>query len=74
MGCSSCRDSIREEIEGLLREKDEKGRTLEQAMVDHYKVIVKHGVEALERAEGRPVSAHRNPRHAIWSIPGPAPD
>jgi hypothetical protein len=52
-------DSIREEIEGLLREKDEKGRTLEQAMVDHYKVIVKHGVEALERAEGRPVSAHR---------------
>lgn len=52
-------DSIREEIEGLLREKDEKGRTLEQAMVDHYKAIVKAGIEKLERSEGRPVSASR---------------
>jgi hypothetical protein len=52
-------DSIREEIEGLLRDKDEKGRTLEQAMVDHYKAVVRSGIERLEREEGRPVSATR---------------
>jgi hypothetical protein len=52
-------DTIREEIEGLLRDKDEKGRTLEQAMVDHYKAVVKTGIEKLGRDKGRPVSATR---------------
>lgn len=52
-------DSIREEIEGLLREKDEKGRTLEQAMVDHYKAIVRAGIEKIEHSENRSVSASR---------------
>jgi hypothetical protein len=40
-------DAIREEIEAALREKDDKGRTLEQALVDQYKATVKRGVEAL---------------------------
>jgi hypothetical protein len=44
--------SIQEEIEALLREKDERGRTLEQALVDQYKAIVKSGVETLSRKEG----------------------
>jgi hypothetical protein len=52
-------DSLRDEIEALLREKDDEGRTLEQAMVDHYKAIVKSGLARLERAEGHPVSASR---------------
>src|SRR5262249_29190861 len=40
-------DSIREEIEAVLREKDERGRTLEEALVDQYKVYVKAGLETL---------------------------
>ena len=45
-------DSIREEIEATLREKDEKGRTLEQSLVDQYKATVKKGVEALSAKYG----------------------
>jgi hypothetical protein len=40
-------DAIREEIEAALREKDDKGRTLEQALVDQYKATVKKGIETL---------------------------
>jgi hypothetical protein len=50
---------IREEIEALLREKDEQGRTLEQALVDHYKEIVKSGIEKLSRDEGHRITAAR---------------
>jgi hypothetical protein len=52
-------DAIREEIEALLREKDERGRTLEQAMVDHYKTIVKGGIETLAQKDGRKPNAAR---------------
>lgn len=52
-------DAIREEIEALLREKDERGRTLEQAMVDHYKTIVKTGIDTLTRKDGKRPSAAR---------------
>ncbi len=52
-------DQIREEIEAVLREKDDKGRTLEQAMVDQYKVYVKSGIEALSQKEGRRITAGR---------------
>jgi hypothetical protein len=45
-------DSIREEIEAALREKDDKGRTLEQSLVDQYKVTVKKGVETLSATYG----------------------
>jgi hypothetical protein len=45
-------DMIREEIEATLREKDEKGRTLEQALVDQYKSTVKKGVERLSTQYG----------------------
>jgi hypothetical protein len=45
-------DSIREEIEAALREKDDRGRTLEQSLVDQYKVTVKRGVEALSAKYG----------------------
>ena len=45
-------DSIREEIEALLREKDELGRTLEQALVDQYKAIVRKGIETLSEKYG----------------------
>ncbi len=45
-------DSIREEIEATLREKDDRGRTLEQSLVDQYKVTVKKGVEALSAKYG----------------------
>lgn len=45
-------EAIREEIEATLREKDEKGRTLEQSLVDQYKVTVKKGVEALSAKYG----------------------
>jgi hypothetical protein len=45
-------DTIREEIEATLREKDEKGRTLEQSLVDQYKLTVKKGVEALSSTYG----------------------
>jgi hypothetical protein len=45
-------DSIREEIEAALREKDDKGRTLEQSLVDQYKVTVKKGVETLSAKYG----------------------
>ena len=45
-------DAIREEIEATLREKDEKGRTLEQALVDQYKLTVKKGVETLSAQYG----------------------
>jgi hypothetical protein len=40
-------DAIREELEAALREKDDKGRTLEQALVDQYKATVKKGIETL---------------------------
>lgn len=52
-------DHVREEIEAVLREKDDKGRTLEQAMVDQYKVYVKAGIDALSKKEGRKVTAAR---------------
>jgi hypothetical protein len=52
-------DHVRDEIEAMLREKNERGRTFEQELVDHYKTIVKNGVEALERKEGKPVNASR---------------
>lgn len=45
-------DSIREEIEAVLREKDDKGRTLEQSLVDQYKATVKKGVETLAAKYG----------------------
>jgi hypothetical protein len=45
-------DSIRDEIEAALREKDEKGRTLEQSLVDQYKATVKKGIEALSQKLG----------------------
>jgi hypothetical protein len=45
-------DSIREEVEAALREKDDKGRTLEQSLVDQYKVTVKKGVETLSAKYG----------------------
>lgn len=45
-------DAIREEIEAVLREKDDKGRTLEQSLVDQYKLTVKQGVEALSSKYG----------------------
>jgi hypothetical protein len=45
-------ESIREEIEATLREKDDKGRTLEQSLVDQYKVTVKKGVETLSAKYG----------------------
>lgn len=52
-------DHIREEIEAVLREKDDRGRTLEQSMVDQYKAYVKTGIETLSRKEGRRVTAGR---------------
>ena len=54
-------DAIREEIEAALREKDDKGRTLEQAMVDQYKATVKKGIETLTAqfgAKGLPPRVH----------------
>ena len=45
-------DAIREEIEAALREKDDKGRTLEQSLVDQYKLTVKKGVETLSEKYG----------------------
>lgn len=52
-------DHIREEIEAVLREKDDRGRTLEQAMVDQYKAYVKTGIEKLSAQEGSRISAAR---------------
>jgi hypothetical protein len=52
-------DAIREEIEASLREKDEQGRTFEQALVDHYKTIVKAGIENLSKKEGKKITAGR---------------
>ncbi|MCK1723239.1 hypothetical protein [Bradyrhizobium sp. 141] len=52
-------DSIREEIEAILREKDDRGRTLEQAMVDQYKAYVKSGIERLSTQEGKRPTAAR---------------
>ena len=52
-------DSIREEIEAILREKDDRGRTLEQAMVDQYKAYVKSGIERLSNQEGKRITATR---------------
>jgi hypothetical protein len=46
-------DAIREEIEAVLREKDERGRTLEQALVDHYNGTVKKGIETLAAQYGK---------------------
>jgi hypothetical protein len=51
--------SIREEIEALLREKDERGRTLEQALVDQYKAIVKFGIETLSCKAGARITGAR---------------
>jgi hypothetical protein len=45
-------NAIREEIEAALREKDAKGRTLEQSLVDQYKATVKKGVDALSTKYG----------------------
>ncbi len=52
-------DHIREEIEAVLREKDDMGRTFEQSMVDQYKACVKNGIERLSEKEGRRVTAGR---------------
>lgn len=52
-------DSIREEIEAILRERDDRGRTLEQAMVDQYKAYVRSGLERLSKKEGKQLSATR---------------
>jgi hypothetical protein len=52
-------DTIREEIEAVLREKDERGRTLEQALVDQYKAYVKAGIETLSKKEGKKIAASR---------------
>lgn len=46
-------DAIREEIEAALRERDDKGRTLEQALVDQYKATVKKGIESLWAQYGK---------------------
>lgn len=50
---------ISEEIEALLREKDELGRTFEQTLVEHYKEVVKSGIEKLSRNEGCQITAAR---------------
>lgn len=52
-------DIIREEIEAALREKNEKGRTLEQALVDQYKATVKKGVEDLSKQYGSKMLGQR---------------
>ncbi len=52
-------DVIREEIEAVLREKDERGRTFEQSMVDQYKAIVSAGIATLSRQEGKKITAAR---------------
>lgn len=52
-------DAIREEIEALLREKDEQGRTLEQSLVDQYKGLVRLGIENLSRKEGKRITGSR---------------
>ncbi len=52
-------DAIRDEIEALLREKDEQGRTLEQSLVDQYKALVKVGIENLSRKEGKKITGAR---------------
>jgi hypothetical protein len=52
-------DAIRDEIEAVLREKDERGRTFEQSMVDQYKTIVSAGIAALSRQEGKKITAAR---------------
>jgi hypothetical protein len=51
--------AIRDEIEALLREKDEKGRTLEQALVDQYKAIVRKGADDLSQRERRRITGAR---------------
>jgi hypothetical protein len=51
--------SIREEIEAALREKDDKGRTLELSLVDQYKVTVRKGVESLSAKYGSRALAAR---------------
>ncbi|WP_258582134.1 hypothetical protein [Mesorhizobium sp. AR02] len=52
-------DIIREEIEAALREKNEKGRTLEQALVDQYKATVKKGIEDLSKQYGSKMLGQR---------------
>jgi len=52
-------DAIRDEIEALLREKDEQGRTLEQSLVDQYKALVRAGIENLSRKEGKKITGAR---------------
>ena len=52
-------DAIREEIEAVLREKDERGRTFEQSMVDQYKAIVRNGIATLSHQEGKKITAAR---------------
>jgi hypothetical protein len=50
-------DAIREEIEAMLREKDDRGRTIEQSMVDQYKAIVRKGIDDLSRKQGKRITA-----------------
>lgn len=52
-------DDIREEIESILREKDDRGRTLEQQLVDQYKTIVKNGIASLSVKEGKRITGVR---------------
>jgi hypothetical protein len=52
-------DAIREEIEAVLREKDERGRTFEQSMVDQYKTIVRNGIATLSHQQGKKITATR---------------
>lgn len=52
-------DFIREEIEAALREKNDKGRTLEQALVDQYKATVKKGIEDLSKQYGSKMLGQR---------------
>ena len=65
--------AIRDEMEALLREKDEKGRTLEQALVDQYKALVQKGVEELSRKEGRRITGVRIHEMLFEQNPGLPP-
>jgi hypothetical protein len=66
-------DAIREEIEAALREKDDKGRTLEQALVDQYKATVKKGIESLSVQYGKRGLATRVHEMLFAQNPGLAP-
>lgn len=66
-------DAVREEIEAMLREKNERGRTFEQELVDHYKRVVKKGVESIEKKEGKAVNATRIHELLFAANPGLPP-